>query len=80
MTLNMLQWAVRRTRDLTPTVNKGDEHYWEDLLNRMTGDTVIWIETGGVNRFLSFICDELAPYIESEYQISDQGCTLGGYS
>lgn len=77
---DMSQWAAWRTRDLTPTANKGDEQYWEGLLRRMTGDTTIRVETGGAPRFLSFICDELVPYIESEYRVSDQGRALAGYS
>lgn len=77
---DMYQWAAWRTRDLTPTVNKGDEQYWEGLLRSMTGDTSVQIETGGGPRFLSFICDELVPFIESEYQASDQGRALAGYS
>ncbi|MBN1819172.1 MAG: alpha/beta hydrolase [Prolixibacteraceae bacterium] len=77
---NMFQWAAWRTRDLTPTINKGDEQYWEGLLRKMSGDTTIQVETGGAPRFLNFICDELVPFIESEYQISDQGRALAGYS
>ncbi len=46
----------------------------------MTGDTTIQVETGGAPRFLSFICDELIPYIESEYPVSKENRTLGGYS
>jgi len=77
---DMFQWAAWRTRDLTPTVNKGDEQYWQGLLSRMTGDTTIRVETGGAPRFLSFICDELVPFIESEYRVSDQGRALAGIS
>ena len=77
---DMFQWAAWRTRDLTPTVNTWHEQYWEDLLSRMTGDTTIRVETGGGRRFLSFICDELVPFIESEYRVSDQGRALAGIS
>lgn len=77
---DMSQWAAWRTRDLTPTVNAGDEQYWQGLLSRMTGDTTIRVETGGAPRFLNFICDELVPYIESEYRVSDQGRALAGIS
>lgn len=77
---NMFQWAAWRTRDLTPTINTGDEQYWEGLLRRMTDDTTIQVETGGAHRFLDFICDELVPFIESEYQVSNQGRALAGYS
>lgn len=78
--MDMYQWAVWRTRDLTPAVNTGDEQYWEGLLRRMTGDTTIRVETGGGPRFLSFICDELVPFIESEYRVSEKGRALAGYS
>lgn len=77
---SMFDWAGWRTRDLTPVADGWSEQYWEGLLGRMTGDTAIRIETGGGPRFLSFICDELVPFIESEYQVSDQGRALGGYS
>jgi predicted alpha/beta superfamily hydrolase len=77
---NMADWAAWRTRDFTPTVNTGDEQYWEGVLRKMTGDTTLQVETGGAPRFLSFICDELIPYIESEYPVSKEDRTLGGYS
>jgi predicted alpha/beta superfamily hydrolase len=77
---DMSQWAAWRTRDLTPTVNTGVEQHWEGLLRRMTGDTTIRVETGGGPRFLSFICDELVPFIEAEYRVSDQDRALAGYS
>lgn len=77
---NMSDWAVWRTRDLTPTISQWDEAYWGDRLTRMTGDTTIRVATGGGPRFLSFICDELIPFIESEYQVSKDDRALGGYS
>jgi len=77
---NMADWAAWRTRDFTPTVNAGDEQYWEGVLRKMTGDTTLQVETGGASRFLSFICDELIPYIDSEYPVSKEDRTLGGYS
>ena len=77
---SMVDWAAWRTRDFTPTVNAGDEQYWEGVLRKMTGDTTLQVETGGAPRFLSFICDELIPFIESEYQVSKEDRALGGYS
>ena len=77
---DMMDWAMWRTRDLTPTEDAWTKQYWEELLGKMTGDTTIRVETGGAPRFLSFICDELIPFIESEYQVSEQGRALGGYS
>ncbi len=73
-------WAAWRTRDFTPTVNAGDEQYWEGVLRKMTGDTTLQVETGGASRFLSFICDELIPYIDSEYPVSKEDRALAGYS
>ncbi len=77
---DMSDWARWRTRDLTPVVHRGTEQYWNKLLRRMTGDTTIQVKTGGAPRFLSFICDELIPFIESEYPVSKEDRTLGGYS
>ena len=76
----MSDWAKWRTRDLTPVVNLADEQIWEGILRRMTGDTTIHVETGGAPRFLSFICDELIPFVESEYQVLEEDRALGGYS
>jgi predicted alpha/beta superfamily hydrolase len=77
---DMFEWAAWRTRDLTPTVDPGAEQYWEGLLGRMTGDETIRVETGGAPRFLSFICEELIPFVESEYPVSKEDRALGGYS
>jgi predicted alpha/beta superfamily hydrolase len=62
---DMSDFAALRTRDLTP-------------VRRLSGDTTV--ETGGGPRFLSFICDELIPFIESEYPVSKEDRALGGYS
>lgn len=77
---NMAEWAALRTRDLTPTVSEGTETFWEKLLVQLTGGDTIPVETGGAPRFLSFISDELIPFIESEYQVTPEERTLGGYS
>jgi predicted alpha/beta superfamily hydrolase len=77
---NMADWAAWRTRDFTPVADAETEQYWEGRLRKMTGDTTIQVETGGAPRFLSFICDELIPYIESEYPVSKEDRALGGYS
>jgi predicted alpha/beta superfamily hydrolase len=76
----MLDWGAWRTRDFTPIANQDDEQYWEGIFRRMSGDTTIQVETGGAPRFLNFICDELIPYIESEYPVSKEDRALGGYS
>jgi len=77
---DMSDWGAWRTRDLTPVVSITDEQAWEEILRRMTGDTTLQVETGGGPRFLSFICDELIPFVESEYQVLKEDRALGGYS
>ncbi len=76
----MVDWGAWRTRDLTPIVSQGDEETWEGILRRMSGDTTIQVETGGAPRFLSCLCDELIPYIESEYPVLKKDRALAGYS
>ena len=77
---SMADWAAWRTRDLTPLANEGTEQYWEGLLRGMTGNQTLNVSTGGAPLFLDFICDELIPFIESEYPVSKEERTLGGYS
>ena len=76
----MLDWAVWRTRDLTPVQDAGTEEYWEGLLRGMSGDQGMEVTTGGAPLFLSFICDELVPFIESAYPVAPDNRALGGYS
>jgi len=76
----MLDWAVWRTRDLTPVADAGTEQYWEGLLRDMSGDQSLEVTTGGAPLFLSFICDELVPFIESAYPVEPENRALGGYS
>jgi len=77
---DMIDWARWRVRDLTPVAEPGTERHWENLLGKLSGDTTIRVETGGAHRFLSFICDELIPFIESVYPVSKKDRALGGYS
>jgi predicted alpha/beta superfamily hydrolase len=78
--VSMADWAVWRTRDLTPTRNEETEKYWADLLFKLTGGDSHEIQTGGASRFLAFITEELIPFIESEYWVSAEDRALGGYS
>jgi predicted alpha/beta superfamily hydrolase len=77
---SMADWAAWRTRDLTPTRNEGTEQYWTDLLLKMTGDESRTVQTGGAERFLAFITDELVPFIEAKYHVAADDRALGGYS
>lgn len=76
----MVDWTVWRTRDLTPVADAGTEQYWEGLLRGMTGDQGLEVTTGGAPLFLSFICDELVPFVESTYPVEPGNRALGGYS
>jgi predicted alpha/beta superfamily hydrolase len=76
---NMADWAVWRTRDLTPTNNKGTDNYWETMLTKMTGQHYE-VKSGGASKFLEFIIQELIPFIESQYRVSHSDRGLGGYS
>jgi len=77
---DMYDWGAWRTRDFTPVTDAETEQSWEGIFRRMSGDTTIQVETGGAPRFLSFLCDELIPRIESEYPVSKEDRALGGYS
>ena len=79
-TKDMYDFAAWRTRDLSPVVDEWTENSTEELLRKFSGDTTIQVETGGASRFLSFICDELIPFIEAEYQVDSHDRALGGYS
>jgi predicted alpha/beta superfamily hydrolase len=76
---NMADWAAWRTRDLTPTNNKGTDNYWETLLAKMISQHYK-VKSGGASKFLEFIVDELIPFIESNYRVSHSDRGLGGYS
>ena len=77
---SMADWAAWRTRDLTPTPNEATDQYWTDLLLKMTGDDSREVRSGGADRFLEFITDELVPFIEAEYNVAADDRTLAGYS
>ncbi len=77
---SMADWAAWRTRDLTPVRHEPTEDHWTQLLHGMTGDTTLQAETGEAKKFLGFICEELIPLIESEYPVTEDERTLGGYS
>jgi predicted alpha/beta superfamily hydrolase len=77
---DMSDWAAWRTRDLTPVPHERTEQYWTRLLQNMTGDNTIQVESGKAKKFLGFILDELIPFIEKEYHVSTTDRTLGGYS
>lgn len=67
-----LDWARKRTPDLTPTQDKAFE---SQLSKQMKGV----VQSGGAAQFLRALKEELIPFIESRYRVTqDRG--LAGYS
>jgi len=73
-------WVIWRNRDYTPTKVPEHEKYWVDRLSKVTGRDDIVIHSGNADKFLAFICDELIPFIESEYRASSSNRALHGTS
>jgi predicted alpha/beta superfamily hydrolase len=46
----------------------------------MSGRNYIVVTSGGASMFLKFICDELIPFIESNYRVDSQDRAILGYS
>jgi len=73
-------WVIGRNRDMTPTSVPEHEKYWVDRLSQATGRDDIVIQSGKADKFLDFICEELIPFIESEYCVSSKDRALHGTS
>ncbi len=80
---SIADWAALRKRDTTPTSKPEYDKQWSDYLNNATGRDDIVVQSGGADKFLAFISDELIPFIESNYSASSndrglQGTSSGG--
>ena len=80
---SIADWAALRKRDTTPTSKPEYDKQWADYLNNATGRDDIVVQSGGGDKFLAFISDELIPFIESNYRASSndrglQGTSSGG--
>jgi predicted alpha/beta superfamily hydrolase len=73
-------WIIGRNRDLTPTRKLEHEEYWVKRLSKVTGRNDIVVESGHADKFISFIQDELIPFIESNYRVSSKDRALHGTS
>jgi predicted alpha/beta superfamily hydrolase len=80
LTKGLEDWAILRTRDLTPTNNPETDEYWTRMISEMSGRKDINVRSGGAPLFLDFVANELIPYVESEYRVDTENRTLGGYS
>jgi len=75
----MLNWALGRTRDLTPEKSIETEETYRMRL-ASAGALNSKIQTGGAALFLDFIKQELFPFIETNYRIDKNVRILSGYS
>jgi predicted alpha/beta superfamily hydrolase len=75
---DVANWGARRTRDLTPTNISSTDTFWSGLISKMA-DRQVEIKTGGPERFLEFIVQEVFPFMESNYRVSQEGRGPGGY-
>ena len=73
-------WAALRKRDTTPTSKPEYDKQWADYLNKATGRDDIVVQSGGADKFLAFILDELIPFVESNYRVSSNDRALHGTS
>jgi predicted alpha/beta superfamily hydrolase len=76
---DMADWGAWRTRDLTPTNIPSLDSDWSNSLKDMTGREYE-VRSGGANRFLEFIKEEVIPFVETNYRVLKSGRGLGGYS
>lgn len=74
------EWALWRTRDLTPCQNEEVEEFWNDRLSALLGVKEVGTQTGGAPTFLKSIGEEIIPYIEANYRVSTTERGLAGYS
>jgi len=75
----MLNWALGRTRDLTPVKSAETEDIYRKRLAD-AGAPNVEVQTGGAALFLDFIKKELFPFIETNYRIDKNERMLSGYS
>jgi predicted alpha/beta superfamily hydrolase len=75
----LLNWALGRTRDLTPEQNDQTEGFIRAQLEAR-GITNAQVKTGGASLFLEFLAKELFPVIETEYRIHSNDRMFSGFS
>lgn len=73
-------WGAWRWRDLIPTSDPEADKKWEAFLSKFSGRDDIVARSGGADKFLQFIHDELIPFIESNYHVSSTDRALMGHS
>lgn len=76
----LVQWAAWRTHDLTPMSRAETDQWWEEKLAPLLQGETIEIHTGGAEKFLTAINDEIIPFIETNYRVLSSDRGLAGYS
>jgi len=76
---DMADFGAWRTCDLTPVNESWADEYWGKMLSQLAGREVV-VRSGGAAVFLSFITEELFPFVESNYRVSSCERCLGGIS
>ncbi len=70
-------WAAMRGRDFKPTSHPEKDKAWQDRLRKVSSRDDIIVESGGSDQFLRFISEELIPFIETNYRVSNDRAILG---
>ena len=76
----VVDWAAWRCRDFRPTSNPEKDKAWQDRLSKASGRKDIVVTSGGADKFLAFIREELIPFIESNYRVSSSDRAIAGVS
>lgn len=74
------EYAAYRNRDLLPTKDPEADKEWDTLITKLSGREDIVSKSGGAEKFLQFIREELIPFIESNYRVKQDDRALIGYS
>lgn len=69
-----------RHRDLTPTSDTAADRTWPSTFERMGLRPRVWQPSGGGERFLDFIAQELVPFIERTYRVDSTQRVIVGHS
>lgn len=75
-TFDIMQFVIRRAKDLTSIVDERYEQYLRTALQNQDVD----IAMGGAESFLAFITTELMPKVEARYRVNSADKTLFGHS
>ncbi len=72
--------AELRARDFTPTADSGFEHMRSSMPGAREPSLPEGQRLGGAERFLAFLEQEVRPFIESRYEVAEEGSILFGSS